>query len=335
MNKEDSILFLGDVIPYKAFKFHNSYKTVFNLECPITAKGKPVTGKINLKVSKNYLKNIFGGNMLCTCISNNHILDYGNEGLQSTLSELKKIELSSFGLNAGDENICTPLVIDFNNIKVAFFAVVCTTTSPVTQIDNKVYLNVLNPDAIITSIKKIKASVQRVILYIHWGEEESSYPTKKDTLIARKLIDEGVDIIIGSHAHAPQSIEKYNNGIIAYNLGNFIMPAMKKVPSYFDKSGIPLSSFTKKIMFWNRVSWGIVIDIKNLEYKIKKFIFLFNRIIELRFTPFDKYIQMNKHIFDSSYEQIFKSHLKKRALYRKLIFFVTNPYIPQRIKKFL
>ena len=335
MNRENSILFLGDVVPYKAFKFDNNYKIVFNLECPITAKGKPVTGKINLKVSKNYLKNIFGDNMLCACISNNHILDYGNEGLESTLSELKRIKLSSFGLNDGDENTCTPLLIDFNDMKIAFFAVVCPTTSPVTQIDNKVYLNLLNTDAIINSIKKIKASVQKVVLFIHWGEEESSYPIKKDILIARKLINAGADIIIGSHAHAPQSIEKYNNGIIAYNLGNFVMPAMKKMPSYFDKSGIPLSSFTKKIMLWNRISWGVVIDIKNLEYKIKKFIFIFNRIIELPFTPFDKYIRMNKRVFDSRYEQIFKNHLKKRALYRKLIFFVTNPYMPQRIKKFL
>ena len=90
IDNKKSILFLGDVVPYKSFKFKNNFKTVFNLECPITAIDKPITGKINLKISENYLKNIFDDTILCACISNNHILDYGKEGLESTLLELKK-----------------------------------------------------------------------------------------------------------------------------------------------------------------------------------------------------------------------------------------------------
>lgn len=335
MNKEDSILFLGDVVPYKPYKFKNNLKTVFNLECPITTKGDPITGKINLKVAENYLKNIFGDNILCSSISNNHMLDYGEDGLKSTLSELSKIRVASFGLNIGVEDRCTPIIVNFNTIKIAFFSVVCQSTNPVVKLDNKIYLNLLNTDKMVNAITEIRNSVQRIVIYIHWGEEESSYPFKEDVLKARKLIDAGADIIIGAHAHAPQSIEKYNNGIIAYNLGNFIMPTMKKVPSYFDKSGIPLSSFTKDLLLWNRVSWGLVVDLLNLNYKIKKYFFLFNRIIELPFTPLDKYIRMNRNVLNPSYDQIFKKHLMKRSLYRKLVSYITNPRIPQRIKKIL
>jgi len=40
--------------------------------------------------------------------------------------------------------------------------------------------------------------------------------------LARKLIDSGADIIIGHHPHVLQGVELYNNGVIAYSLGNFI-----------------------------------------------------------------------------------------------------------------
>ena len=57
MDEKNSILFLGDVVPYKPFKFRNTYKTVINLEAPIIRNGDPVEGKIILSVKENYLKN--------------------------------------------------------------------------------------------------------------------------------------------------------------------------------------------------------------------------------------------------------------------------------------
>ncbi len=50
MDKESTILFLGDVVPYKPFKLRNTHQTVINLERPIIKNGYPVVGKINLRV---------------------------------------------------------------------------------------------------------------------------------------------------------------------------------------------------------------------------------------------------------------------------------------------
>lgn len=335
IKKENSILFLGDVVPYKPFKFKNTFKTVFNLECPITSVGNPIVNKINLRVNKNYLNDIFEERLLCLCISNNHILDYGKEGLDSTLTELAKIKTQQFGLNSDPEDKYTPLIYKFNTIKIAFFAVVCKSTTPVVELNNKTYLDLLNPDKLIEGILKVRNTVQKIIIYIHWGVEESSYPTAEDVLLARKFVDVGADIIIGCHAHAPQSIERYNHGIIAYNLGNFLMPKIKNMPSYFNERGAPLSSFSKSSMLWNRVSWGLIVNVESMEYQIKKYTFFFNRIIELPFTPLDKYIKLNQNVFSSSYEALLKGHLKRRAFYRKIIDFIHRPYIPQRIKKLI
>ncbi len=332
MNKENSILFLGDVVPYKPFKFKNTHKTVINLECPITGEKGPSPGKIILSVKNSYLKSIFNSNLMAVNIGNNHILDFGAKGLESTINELEKSEINYFGLNNAGGNRYNPLIIEYNNDKIAFISAICKSTSPLFEFDNVNYLSPLSLDDIVNKVLKIRKLVQRIVVYIHWGIEESSYPAKEDVLIARKLIDEGVDIVIGSHAHSPQPVEKYKNGIIAHNLGNFIMPEMKNVPSYYDDKGVPHSAFTKKLLLWNRISWGLIIDMKSLEFRIKKYIFIGNRVIELPITPLDKYIKLDKNILNDSYELIMQKHINRREFQRKIIDFILNPHIPQKLK---
>ncbi len=332
MNKCNSILFLGDVIPFKPFKFRNDYKTVINLESPIIHDGVPVSGKINLRVESNYLKNIFKTNLFCVSLGNNHILDFGTEGLLSTIKELQDSGINHFGLidNFDNEKI-TPEIYEFNNLKLAFISVVCESTTPLLEVDNMTHLSLLNFDNIAGIVSEIRSRVHRIVLYIHWGIEESSYPAPQDILMARRLIDAGVDIIIGSHAHAPQPVEKYKNGIIAYNLGNFIMPEFKKIPSYFNESGIAGSFYSKKLMLWNRISWGLIVDMKSMEFKIKKYLFLTDRIFELAITPFDKYIKLKNNSIDQSYESVLNMHLKRRAFRRKILDFLYRPYIPHKL----
>lgn len=334
MNKSKAILFLGDVVPFKPVKFRNIYNVVINLECPIVKNANPEVGKINLSVEENYLKNIFGTNLLCASLGNNHILDYGNDGLESTLSELGKSGIKWFGIESDPNENFQPLIIEFGKIKIAFISAVCSSTSPIIELDNGIHLNLLNIDRISDRIEELKHLVQKIILYVHWGVEESSYPAAKDIIIARTLIDAGVDIIIGSHAHAPQPIEKYKNGIIAYSLGNFLMPAMKSIPSYFDVNGVPLSTYFKSLMIWNRISWGLVINLENMTFEVKKYVFLLNRIFELSFTTLDKYIKLDENIFDASYESKLEKHLEKRYLFHKMRNFIYRPYLPQKLKKY-
>lgn len=335
MDKINTILFLGDVVPFKSFKFRNTNRIVINLESPISNDGNPIPGKINLNVKKNFLRNIFSTNLICACLGNNHILDYGVKGLNSTIEELKKINVDYFGLVDKNTNNYNSHIIEFNKIKIAFISAVCGTTSPITQLDNVTYLNLLNLSEIEQQIVRIREHVDRIVVYLHWGMEESSYPTSEDIIIARKLIEAGTDIIIGSHAHAPQPIEKYKNGIVAYNLGNFIMPELKNVPSYFDERGVSHSTYNKKLMLWNRISWGLIINMESLEYRIKKYIFISNRVIELPFTPLDKYINLNHDSDNSSYDLLVTRHLNRRMVLRKIREFISRPHIPQKIKKML
>lgn len=333
MDRNKTILFLGDVVPYKQIKFRSVYKTVINLECPIVKNVNPVKGKVILSVAENYLQGIFKENLLSVCLGNNHILDYGIQGLDSTIEELNKIGTKWFGINREPEGKIQPLLIEISGIKLAFLSVVCSSTSPIAKLSGIDYLSLLNEEDLCQEILKLKGQVNRIVVYIHWGIEESSYPTAKDVLIARQLIDIGAEIIIGSHAHAPQPIERYKNGIIAYNLGNFLMPELRNEPSYYNENGIPQSSYSKKNMLWNRISWGLLIDIQTLDFKIKKFMFIRNRVIELPFTPMDRYLKLNTNALNPSLGILIKPHLKKRELWRKIINFIYSPYVPEKFKR--
>jgi poly-gamma-glutamate synthesis protein (capsule biosynthesis protein) len=335
MDKNKTLLFLGDVVPFKPFRFRNNLKTVINLECPIIKDGIPEGGKINLKVKENYLEDIFGDNLYCVNIGNNHILDYGKQGLDSTLIELSKLKTHIFGLNRTRDDLYNPLIVDYNSIRIAFISVVCMSTSPLLQLDDGLSLSVLDTDEILKKVSGIRASVQRIVVYIHWGTEESSYPEIKEILAARKLIDGGVDIVIGSHAHAPQPIERYNNGIIAYNLGNFIMPDLRNIPTYFTGSGEPQSTYNKSTMPWNRISWGLAIDMSSMDFKVMKYMFLNNRVIRLRITPFDRHLKLTKSLVTQTSGDIISRHIRRRALYRRIRDFIQNPHIPEKIKRIL
>ncbi|MBP7509040.1 MAG: CapA family protein [Prolixibacteraceae bacterium] len=335
MDNNKILLFLGDVVPYKSFKFRNDLQTVINLECPIIKGGIPEEGKINLKVSENYLAAIFGENLLCVNIGNNHILDYGTEGVDSTLNELNGLKIPYFGLSSSSDSSYCPLIINKAGINIAFISAVCSSTSPLVEVGNTYKINELEEDALIHEISRIRPLVTRLVVYIHWGTEESSYPNPRDILIARRLIDNGVDIVIGSHAHAPQPVERYGNGIIAYNLGNFIMPSLKDVPSYYSENGEAQSTYNKKKMLWNRISWGVAINLEDLNYKVVKYMPFFNRIVRLPITPLDRYLKMRIIITDESYSSKMSRHLKRRALYRYIMDFIQNPHVPQKLKRIL
>lgn len=334
MSEENSILFLGDVVPYKPFRFKNNLKTIINLECPIIRDGRPVTGKINLSVNENHLGKTFGNNLLATNLGNNHIMDYQLDGLASTIKEVEKNGVQHFGINSPGDLSHNPLILDLNGTKIALMSAVCESSAPVTEFDDFNYISVLDSPDFFHRISSVRKQVKRILVYVHWGTPESSYPDREDILTARKLIDAGADIIIGSHAHAPQAVERYKSGIIAYNLGNFIMPSFRNIPSFYDDDGNALSFYSKKLMLWNRISWGLVADIETMEFIVKKYIFLADRILELNTTPFDKYLTLHPDSLTDNFDLTRQGHLKNRVLRRKIRDFINTPHMPESFNVF-
>ena len=71
-------------------------------------------------------------------------------------------------------------------------------------------------------IESVRPNVDVLFVAMHWGEEYTHKPNSNQRETAEYLASLGVDVIIGCHPHVIQPIEKINNTIVYYSLGNFI-----------------------------------------------------------------------------------------------------------------
>ena len=122
MNKEEiNIIIGGDVYPKGQLESHfvhsniseifndilpvinNADYTVVNLECPLADKDTPILKDgLNLRAVTKTVNGLRKAGIDAVNLSNNHILDHGEEGLKSTLNTLSKKEIKYFG---ADENL--------------------------------------------------------------------------------------------------------------------------------------------------------------------------------------------------------------------------------------
>ena len=57
---------------------------------------------------------------------------------------------------------------------------------------------------------------------MHWGWEDEGYPSERQRVFARRMLDAGADMVVGSHPHVTQGAEIYKGKPIVYSLGNFL-----------------------------------------------------------------------------------------------------------------
>ena len=159
-------------------------------------------------------------------------MDKGTKGVISTLDKLDKIEINHTGTNRLKEEQDKILVKDVNGIKIAFIAFTYGTNG-IRIPEGKEYLvNLIDKDLIKEQIDLAKKQNPDIICAsMHWGVEYSQKQSKYQEEMADFLFQNGVDIIIGNHAHVIEPMEKrtitledgtQKDVFVVYALGNFI-----------------------------------------------------------------------------------------------------------------
>lgn len=177
-----------------------------NLETTVGVGGTKVPKAVNFQISPDNLNYLKDNGSIIASVANNHSMDYGEEGFLKTLENLNNNGLSIIG--ATD-----------NNVKLFKLGGVSYCVS--SYYGGGGVISACKENNILDNILKYRSTSDIIIVCLHWGEEYSAYPKPKQQLLARKLIDNGVDVIIGHHPHVPQGMEEYNGKPIFYSLGNF------------------------------------------------------------------------------------------------------------------
>ena len=153
-------------------------------------------------------------------VANNHMLQHGEEAFRETLSVLRENNIGVAGLRATEGDFHSqPCVIERKGVKVGFLGYSYRGEK---YFQKEPLYAVAEESRIISDVRAIQKSVNIVAVSLHWGDEFINRPSLEQIRLGRKLIDCGVDIVIGHHPHVLQGIERYKTGVIAYSLGNFV-----------------------------------------------------------------------------------------------------------------
>ncbi len=199
--------------------------TFGNLECVLGQEGDfadwKAYDKIRLGAPAGSVESLSASGFDIVSLGNNHVLDFGKEGLESTVRILKNAGIESVGLWKA-QGLNKPVVLDVKGVRVAFLAY--SDVSPATfkaDSDSPGTIPPL-PDILKRDIREARKSADRVVVSVHWGEEYRRVPTPKQRRLAREMVDLGADLVLGHHPHVVQPFERYRAGFIVYSLGNFL-----------------------------------------------------------------------------------------------------------------
>lgn len=235
---------------------------IFNLEYAFCDnKALPTMDKVVLRSDYNWISD-FHNQVKAVSLANNHMLDYGINGLIQTISFLNTNHISYFGAGQKEDNYHNPYIYEAKEKRIAFLGY-CSLNADyeidsygVAPFSEKQFLK----DYELCQSKNIDC----IIVYIHWGVEENPNMTEKQKHIGHYLIDHGCEMVIGQHSHCIQPIEEYKGKLICYSLGNAVFPNFK-VPAFCNEQGIPKLMYRKRQSRWNKESLGVFFQLDTLK----------------------------------------------------------------------
>lgn len=164
--------------------------------CPVTSEGMKLCGS-----SRNVAGLVEAG-VDVVSLANNHAGDFGEAGLRET--EQLLMEEGIFSVKNGEM-----VIREIKGLRVAV-----------------VGFNLVGRKAGDEELAKVfemaRERADLVVGFFHWGREYTAGPTVRQREVARLVIDEGADLVVGSHPHWVQAVEIYRGKLIVYSHGNLV-----------------------------------------------------------------------------------------------------------------
>lgn len=218
---ESPLRFVAPLISRSAVAFGNLESPLTKRTFPEADKG-PAGGDIHLKGNPDYAFLLTEAGFDVVSLANNHIMDYGDGGLRDTMHYLDQQEIKYCGAGVDPGAAFAPAEVDLDGYKIHFLAFNGVAPADYNAAAGKAGTAPLTEDAVVSGIAASSGKANLVVVSLHWGEENMAYPSSEQVRMAHRFVDAGADVIVGHHPHVLQGVESYNNGIIAYSLGNFL-----------------------------------------------------------------------------------------------------------------
>ena len=264
---------------------------VANLECPLTDSDNKIgkTGP-NIKGSPLAIKLIKHLNISILALANNHILDYGETGLNDTIKLLNENELQHTGAGKTIKEARRALIREINGIRIGFLNVCEKEFNEANE--KEAGANPFDLINLLTDIDDCRRACDFIILLYHGGIEMYNLPTPSMYRNFEFLAGRGVDVIVCNHQHVFSGYRKVKDSLVFYGIGNFIFdwPSARNKP-------------------WN---YGLVLILTIKDKKLKEF----------NLVPFEQYgdhpgVRINQDISETKLKEL--DSINARLIYENLV----------------
>lgn len=227
------IAFLGDIALFEDGTLLSNWKSKFeavadelagydlvvaNLEVPITDCNHTWVCKgIHLKTTKLIVDVLRYLNVDIVSLANNHTCDFGMKGLEDTIAALNEADIRYYGVNGKSETVV------IKGESLTFHGYCCYSANGAhyaTKVRQK-GIHALTKKRVVDDLNADMYKNTLSILSMHWGDEYSNLPNKKQVGFMHGLAAKYKFILHGHHTHAMQGIEECNDSLLVYSQGNF------------------------------------------------------------------------------------------------------------------
>jgi poly-gamma-glutamate capsule biosynthesis protein CapA/YwtB (metallophosphatase superfamily) len=207
---------------------------IANLETAVTARDDAWTGKgIHYRMNPANAPCLASARLDVCTLANNHVLDWGREGLLDTLRALQRVGIKTCGAGADAAQAMRPADIALaGGGRVLVFG--CATgdsgvpddwaasaTQPGVHLLGD--LSASSADALAQQVRAAKRDGDLAVVSIHWGGNWGYEVPRAQREFAHRLIDDGaVDVVHGHSSHHAKGIEVHRGKLILYGCGDFL-----------------------------------------------------------------------------------------------------------------
>ena len=239
---------LEKIAPY----FRQSAIAFCNCEWALTDRGEPWPGKAG-RIIRSHPRNIqtfIGAGFDVVTLANNHVMNYGPDGLIQTLELLDGAGIKHCGAGMNLEEAHRPAIVEWNGLKVAFLGYTSVFIDGFEAAKDKPGMAVLRIESsyripprlhevpglpmVVETIpnrvdsERMQADIaaardlaDAVVVSFHWGVSQGyQHLVQYQKIGGRAAIDAGADLVVGHHPHTVQPVEIYKGKVIAYSLAH-------------------------------------------------------------------------------------------------------------------
>jgi hypothetical protein len=200
--------------------FDSADMSIVNLEVPLTDKStKIIKSGENIKGTPETASALKKSGIKAVSLANNHMGDYGEDGVIDTLRHCQSAGLDCFGAGENLSEASKPYlfkgeltigVLSYSDIEFGI-------AKP-----GRAGANPLDLKQLTLDVLKVKSDTDYCIVILHEGKEHYAYPSPELQKICHFICELGADLVVCQHSHISGAWEKFKNSDIIYGQGNLL-----------------------------------------------------------------------------------------------------------------